>query len=50
MGFVKDIIFMQVTFPPSLPMFVLVDFGAEYNGEIFFQNDSLKKIGFLLNQ
>ena len=35
MGFAKDVIYMVGTSPHSLPMFVLVDFGTEYNGEKF---------------
>ena len=44
-GFINDIIYEVETSPSRLPMFVLVYFGAEYNGKKLFPNEPRKKLG-----
>ena len=42
-GIVKEIIYEDGETAPSVPKFVLVDFGDSYTGESFFPNDPSKK-------
>ena len=42
-GIIKDIIFKEGDKPPSLPKFVLVDMGNEYQGTSFFKDDESRK-------
>ena len=43
LGVVKEIVYDPSKPPPSLPLFVFVDFGKACTGESFFPNDTSKK-------
>ena len=43
MGYVKEIVYEDGQGPPSLPLYVLVDFGEFYTGVNFFEKDSPEK-------
>ena len=49
-GYVKEIMYEEGKLPPSLPSYVIVDFGEFYTGRRFFEDtETEKKAGYLLS-
>ena len=46
-GYVKDIVYEEGQGPPSLPSYVIVDFGEFYTGPKFFPEEEPEKNGWV---